>query len=94
MSKRIVIRKFDSNNFSLAEVLDEPSIKMIAGSEVEFNHVNINKYYGRLYDAIKGLSRHINKPELLVDEVKNVSPSNITDNKYLDKTYDEIRKMI
>lgn len=94
MSKRIVIRKYDSHNFCLAEVLDEPSIKMIAGSEVEFNYININKYYGRLYDAIKGLSRHINKPELLVDEVKNVSPSNITDNKYLDKTYDEIRKMI
>ena len=63
----IVIRKLDNYNFVLSEKLNEPVVKLIAGKEITYNYKNIDKFYGRLHDAILGLCRHLKKPNLYLN---------------------------
>ena len=92
MSKDIVIRKFDNNNFCLAERLAEPKLVVIGGVEVEIRYDNIHKFYGRLHDAICGLYRHSNKqvPGNIPEEFKEIKPNTVEKLYCLNKTIKEL----
>ena len=100
MSKDIVIKKYDSHNFCLYELLDEPSTVIIAGSEITFEHKRIDKFYGRLYDSIIGLFNYVNKDlnrNNIPLEFKKVKP--FSDNLeeysiYFNKNYIELKSIL
>lgn len=73
--KNLVIRKLDNNNFVLAEKLNEPQTRMINGIEVIYTFKNLDRYYGNLYEAIKGYFRYLNMPIPIIDkELKTIKP--------------------
>lgn len=92
---RVVIRKLDNNNFILAEKFEEPVISVIAGKEIERNYKNIDKFYGTLYYALRGLFRHREANIPLFDKkLELVKPSSKEElyKDWLDKDTDEIIK--
>lgn len=72
----LVIRKLDNHNFVLASKLDTQKIVMIGDKEVIYNYKNEDKYYGNLYEAIKGFIRHnkINTDVIIPIEYKKIKP--------------------
>jgi len=74
--EKIVIRKLDSHNFCLAEKLEEPVTTIIAGKEIVRNYKNIDKFYGTLYYALRGLFRFSKvKVPFIEEKLKSVNPA-------------------
>lgn len=79
--RKIEIRRLNQFNFILAERLEVPVKREIAGSEVVYTHKNIDKFYGTLYAAIRGYFKHlgINTPTISksLELVKPSSPESL-----------------
>ena len=94
---KTVIRKLDNNNFILAEKLSEPMVRIIAGNEVTYEYKNIDKYYGKLGDAIDGLCRHLGKEKINVPNLlyliraEDITQKNMV---FLEVTYSQIKEII
>ena len=70
------IKRLDNYNFILAERLDEPTTRSIAGNEIVYTHKNLSKFYGSLYYALRGYFSHLGVNVPLIDEsLKSVRPT-------------------
>lgn len=62
------IKRLNQFNFILAERLEVPVEREIAGNKVVYNHKNLEKYYGTLKGAIEGYFRHLNRNVPIIDK--------------------------
>ena len=71
-----VIRRLDNYNFILATELEEPKVVKIKDKEIIYRYKNMERYYGNMYYAIRGLCRleNVECPNL-PSELKNIKPS-------------------
>lgn len=92
-----VLRRLDQYNFTISTELDEPKVISIKGKEVVYKYKNQEKYYGTLYEAIRGLCRFnkVNYFDIPID-LKKIRPR---DNEevyvsFLEVGLDEIKEII
>lgn len=78
------IKRLNQFNFILAERLDSPIEREIAGSKVVYSHKNIDKFYGTLKSAIEGYFRHLNINTPIIDKSLDLVKPSSKESIYID----------
>tara|TARA_R110000796_G_scaffold227286_1_gene344005 strand:- start:853 stop:1140 length:288 start_codon:yes stop_codon:yes gene_type:complete len=78
------IKRLNQFNFILAERLDAPIEREIAGNKVIYNHKNLEKFYGTLKGAIQGYFRHLNINTPIIDKNLDLIKPNSKESLYLE----------